>query len=215
MTGRLASSCFCVCIIHEDPIIHTDGKLGPCLLKTCLVRYHGWGSYHLLDQLTGQFYRSCDVIFEEGSANRTITNCPKWTLDADDTFDFQDPSYGIPTTPTPITTPIIPPTPTIAAPKQATPTLPPPVTIKPPAPIEPRRSTHDWNPTSNMWDSVASEQSIEVAKAEGLAWATNKRARAGVFLSNVNPDDLWIPRTYEEAMTRPDLWGAPIKKGMD
>ena len=34
---------------------------------------------------------------------------------------------------------------------------------------------------------------------------------AAAFLTDVNPDDLWIPRNYKEAMTRSDLWAGPIQ----
>lgn len=72
-----------------------------------------------------------------------------------------------------------------------------------------------------MQNSIASEDAIGLAADEGLAWANDNLTAdhtttlPEALLSTVNPDDSWIPRTYDEAMTRPDLWAAPIKKEMD
>lgn len=80
------------CVAYMKILIkHTDGKLAPRSLKTNLIGYHGCGSYRLLDRSTGQFYKSRDIIFEEGNANRTISNYPNHTFDPEDTFDFPTP----------------------------------------------------------------------------------------------------------------------------
>lgn len=67
---------------------------------------------------------------------------------------------------------------------------------------------------TNMQNSIASERAIESAAADGLSWATDQPL-SEAFPANINPDDLWIPVSYDEAITRPDLWDGPIKKEMD
>lgn len=210
------------CVAYmKIPVKQTDGKLAPRSRKTVLIGYHGRGSYRLLDRSSGQFFKSRDVIFEEGVANRSLTNYPERVFDADDSFDFGLTNYPTPV-PAPTTiTPIA--SPPLEAQSQIPPStvvpLPPPTptAVAPPPPVinEPRRSTRERKTASNMEASKESERTVEAAKAEGLYWANNKKSRASAFLSTVNPDDLWIPRTYKEAMTRPDLWGEPIQKEID
>lgn len=200
------------CVAYlKIPIIHTDGKLAPRSLKAILIGYYGRGSYRLLDRSTGQFYRSRDVVFEEGVANRTLTNYPNNTFDSDDTFDYPD-TAGPPIPPVPAAAPSVP------APMPPTLITPPtPVSIPQPPP-EPRRSTRTRKQTTALNESLASEQTITSAASDGLAWANDSvtaQPDGPAALLTVNPDDTWIPRTYSEAMTRPDLWGEPIRKEID
>lgn len=122
--------------------------------------------------------------------------------------------------------------PSVAPPAQApAPVLPlstPPVfvPVAPPIPVAPpHRSTRTRKQTSAMKESLESEAQIETAAAEpGMAWANDDvpasddiglAPASAAFLADVNLNELWIPKTYKEAMTRPDLWAEPIRVEAD
>ncbi|KAJ7455807.1 hypothetical protein FB451DRAFT_1277472, partial [Mycena latifolia] len=95
-----------------------------------------------------------------------------------------------------------------------------------PAPANPpRRSVRTRKQTAAMKDSTASEARIEEAATEpGNAWANDGvsaaedrglPSAAAAFIAEVHPDDLWIPRSYKEAMARPDLWAEAIQVESD
>ncbi|KAJ7486465.1 hypothetical protein FB451DRAFT_1227359, partial [Mycena latifolia] len=71
-----------------------------------------------------------------------------------------------------------------------------------------------------MKDSTASEARIEEAATEpGNAWANDgvsaAEDRGLPSAAAAFTDDLWIPRSYKEAMARPDLWAEAIQVESD
>jgi hypothetical protein len=94
------------------------------------------------------------------------------------------------------------------------------VPVPPNLPEGPRRSARAKKPSATQKAADATAADIAQGEAEGRAWADDELGPAGdkgigaetrAFLSSVNPDDLWVPRTYKEAMTRPDFWKKPIE----
>ena len=92
--------------------------------------------------------------------------------------------------------------------------------IKPPL----HHLTHALIPTQAIKDSHASEQAIQDAHTAGEALADDKicaiddhEARAFHTDSKLLPDpqNYWLPNSYDEAMTHPNIWGEPIKKELD
>ncbi|KAG6838044.1 hypothetical protein C0991_002359, partial [Blastosporella zonata] len=61
-------------------------------------------------------------------------------------------------------------------------------------------------------DAEDTERRVSAAAKSGLDWAnTNARPRpTALSTALANTDPNWIPRSYSEAMTRPDLWKTPM-----
>jgi hypothetical protein len=75
-----------------------------------------------------------------------------------------------------------------------------------------------------MTESKESEQNIKDARREGEDWEMDaKMATITAFLTHLDdtaalladPDNNWLPNSYTEAMTRPDLWKEAMDKEID
>jgi Reverse transcriptase (RNA-dependent DNA polymerase) len=196
------------------------GKLNDQSIKCVLLGYFGRDGYRLLDRSTGRIFRSRDVIFEEGVAHRTLdtgslTAGEQLSDDEDhvtlsepglsNTPSIQDDERAQGLVPAHLSAPTIPITPIIT----------PPATVETPVP---RRSTRNTVPTRAINESRESEQHIGQARRDGEEWA--KMVTINAFLTHlddtaallIDPENNWIPNSYTEAMTRPDLWKEPMDK---
>ena len=78
-----------------------------------------------------------------------------------------------------------------------------------------------------MLRSQASERDVEEAARSGKEWVTDTppasilsayvtSSALEMTMVTVNslpdPDNVWLPNSYLEAMTRPDIWSGPIEK---
>ncbi|RDB17165.1 Retrovirus-related Pol polyprotein from transposon TNT 1-94 [Hypsizygus marmoreus] len=195
-------------------------KLEVRSVKCVLIGYYGRDGYRLFDRSSGRIFRSRDVIFEEGTGNRTLPPLPEPTNEGEDhvSFDGPDPDLGDERaqglTPVRLTVP-------------ALPSAPPPA-IAAPLPAIPRRSTRISKPTDAILSSIGSEANIEAARRAGEAWANDKATPAAInhiqaYLTSldnaaaliVDPDNNWVPNSYTEAMTRPDLWKIPMDREIE
>ena len=79
-------------------------------------------------------------------------------------------------------------------------------------------------PTQALKESHASEQAIWDAQTAGEAWADNQICainadEARAFHTNTkllpDPTNYWLPNSYDDAMTHPDIWEAPIQKELE
>ena len=79
-------------------------------------------------------------------------------------------------------------------------------------------------PSEALLRSQASEQNIEDAASLGKEWAMNDKP-TGILSAYVDsmvfettttslpdPENFWLPNSYSEAMTRPDIWSDLIEK---
>lgn len=195
-------------------------KLDPRSVKTRLVGYAN-GGYRLYDQGTRSIVTSRDVIFEEGTGHRALTTLnpeeDELTATADPVPNQTAP--GILPTRQPIAPRIrhdrpLHPDPTAThdhnddIPGQpAPPTNPPPT-----QPL--RRSNRLTRPTPALLAAQETMQRERDAREEGEDWAVGDEAPAALqvegpyaYLSMLGGgDDSGVPKTYQEAMKRPDLW---------
>jgi hypothetical protein len=176
--------------------------------------------------LSGRIFRSRDVIFEEGIAHRTFDtgsliggehaynheedHISLSNPDPSDIPHIQDDERAQGLVPAHITTPMISTTPVISPTPTEQPTL--------------RRSTRNIVPTCAITESCESEQLVGDAKHDGKEWGTDaKMATIKAYLAHLDntaalladPDNNWLPDSYAEAMTRPDLWKDAMDKEID
>ena len=105
-----------------------------------------------------------------------------------------------------------------------------------------RRSTRNHKPSKAGADSIVSELAVEDARIAGEDWATDPNTPTAnlttcdeetpeLDLSDDNDSDVpiayatsvpipeptnhWLPNSYAEAMTRPNIWQGPIDKELD
>jgi hypothetical protein len=205
------------CIAYAKIPVETDGgKLFPRSVKCVLIGYFGRDAYRLLDKSTGKVYRSRDVIFEEGIGHRTLSPLPvsnEGELDhvvLQPTDNAPIPDAGL--VPAHITTESTPPQPVQSVPV--------------PNPQVTRRSARVKHPSEALLRSQASERDVEEAASLGKEWATND-ATTGILSAYIestaletttnttsfpDPENFWLPNSYAEAMTCPDIWAEPIEK---
>ena len=63
--------------------------------------------------------------------------------------------------------------------------------------------------------SQASEAEIMHAWEAGRDWATDSTTPTTFYITTLpEPDNHWLPNSYDEAMMWPDLWEEPIEKEM-
>ena len=203
------------CSAYAKIPVETDGgKLAPHAIKCTLIGYFGRDAYHLLDKATGRVYHSWDVIFEEGVGHQTLAAQPVSNEGELDHIILQP-------------TNDVQPTPDAQSDLPFQPTTPHPVPTSQPVPVtqNPQWSTHTKYPSENLLRSQASERDIEKAASSGKEWATNNvPTSAGTlsayiestaFATTTNlpdPSNYWLPNSYSEAMTRPDMWLGLIEK---
>lgn len=221
-----------------------ESKLADRSIKTILVGYFGRGAYRLLDRETGKIIKSRDVIFDEGNAHRTgsidastegdydfahidsIIPLPippiitqirtpvkadisaaeehmadfisKLPIDLPHTHDNEEPdhrAHGL--APAHETIP------------EAIPPLEPVPPTAPTVPNEPRRS-------GRIAEAAAAKARLVALSRTSInsitAYMTTLDNDAAIL---VNPDDNWVPTSYDEAMTRPDLWQKPMDDEID
>lgn len=170
-------------------------KLDMRSVKAVLVGYFGMGDYKLLERGSGRMFRSRDVIFEEGVAHRTLPGDHGET--PSDLFEILDAQPEVtdtdhqPDTATPITRDVD--------------------TDRVPDTV-PRRSTRlaakIADPSPQAADSHALDDEPE---SEEETYAS----MPGAMSTDVrDPDELWVPRSFSEAMRRPDLWKGPMDQEM-
>ena len=204
------------CVAYAKIPVEIDGgKLSPRSIKCVLIGYFGRDAYRVLDKSTGKVYRSRDVIFEEGIGHRTISAPPvsnegeldHVVLQPTDNTTQPVPDSGL--VPAHVTTESTPPQPVLPVPV--------------PQPQVIRRSTRVKNPSEALLRSQASERDVEEAANSGKEWANNSAILSAYIESTAletttnttslpDPENFWLPNSYAEAMTRPDIWTGPIEK---
>jgi hypothetical protein len=218
-------------VYAKIPKEHGVSKLEPRLIKTVLIGYYGWGAYWLLDQSTGRIIKSRDVIFEEGSGHRTLPSVNIPPTEGESSFEFNDPVVEVQA---PTINPadhadldhdvdvqhghhgLVPahePKPPIVPPAPA------------PAPIEPaplRRSTRPTTLSRAAEDLAEFTECEKAAAASKKDWASTSKHPTGLAVQAyitmlndsvalaANPNDNWIPNSYQEAITHEDLWRGPM-----
>ena len=78
-------------------------------------------------------------------------------------------------------------------------------------------------PSPAAVQSRASEDDVEHARQARKDWATDTSTPTSVNSTQalhtttalLDPNNSWLPKMYEEAMRRPDLWKEPIEKEME
>ncbi|KAG6840150.1 hypothetical protein H0H87_012352, partial [Tephrocybe sp. NHM501043] len=85
----------------------------------------------------------------------------------------------------------------------------------PPPPPPPRRSDRTRVPSAAARNAAQTEADVLAAAERGLDWARGNKNPTGTALSASTLDiDKWVPNSYSEAMTRPDLWKGPMDEEM-
>ncbi|KAF7778932.1 hypothetical protein Agabi119p4_3277 [Agaricus bisporus var. burnettii] len=187
---------------HIPVEIH-NSKLSPRSVKLTLVGYYGHTGYKLLDRTTGAAYKSRDVIFEETR--------PHLSTDKIITFPIDDSrarySSEIAPRPKAINTlheatgtgtasrPVIPPShdgvATIVEVEDGDGME---VNKAVELPLALRRSRREVKPSQRMKESMEYLERPEANVATSIS------------------DDIVVPKTYREAMKKPDLWLEPMLK---
>jgi len=175
-------------------------------VKCLLISYFEHDSYRLYDPASHKIFRSWDVIFEEGTGHKTL---PAPGPSGEEETEVTSPAEPVTAEETALTDP------------RAPTTIP---AIAPPAPA-PCRSLCNQIPTQAIFDSQASERAIEDARQARKDWAADETTPTGInsvkalhTATNTPPSDLpdplnyWLPNSYDEVMTRSDIWGGPITK---
>jgi hypothetical protein len=200
------------CTAYAKIPVETDGgKLAPRSLKCVLIGYFGRDAYRVLDRSSGRTYRSRDVIFEEGVGHRTLDqDGPANTGEEDSDVLGQpviDSGHQVPTHTAPDTDASD--VSTIYSPQTQ--------------PDIPRRSTRSRVPSQALLRSQESNKDVEAAAREGRDWATNNTVpevfnafvKSSIPATLPEPDNFWLPDSYTEAMSRPDIWQGPIDKELN
>lgn len=177
-------------------------KLSPRSIKYVLIGYFGRGTYKLWDRASGTTIKSRDVIFEEGKGHRTIsdTSTPTFDIAFDDdvtpttSHDAGDTPSGM----------VIPPKPLAPRPRATDP------------PLHPDSTTHATSipPSTPGNDSPVAQPSAELApprRSARLAVLGTGAPTPGTTVLLTTLPDSQIPRSYWEAMTRPELWRPPME----
>lgn len=223
------------------PAEEGGSKIEDRSIKTTLLGYFGRGAYRLLDRATGKIFKSRDVIFDEGTGHRT----PGSNTEGDYDFSQIDDNLPLPIFPELAPTPVIKPEPIeakvpienrdnpgdldhrahgLAPAHDILPSAPPTANLPPPPDI-PHPSTEATNPGPRRSGRLAqaAEKRAAIANVNSVAVTDETMRNIMIFMVEldnaaamlVNPEDNWIPRTYTEAMTRPDLWKEPMDAEME
>lgn len=64
-------------------------KLDPQSIEGILIGYSRWDAYRIYDPMSHQIYHTCDIIFEEGTGNKTIL-MPGLPSEGESTTDTND-----------------------------------------------------------------------------------------------------------------------------
>jgi len=177
----------------------TRRKLDPKSLACTLLGYFPGRMYRLWDPVTRKVHQSRDVIFDEGSCHR---------------MRRVEGEQGTSTAANPInnptsSNPIYPATPPTTL--QTTP-------LPDPAPI-PRRSTRTRNPSRQQRETDEYHLREQAANRSGESWAMDTSRELDLETSTALiaavREDLAVPRTYSEAMKRPEVWLPSMRKEMD
>lgn len=184
-------------------------KLDMRSVKAVLVGYFGKGDYKLLERGSGRMFRSRDVIFEEGTAHRTLPD-DRGGAPAD-LLDILDAQTGEanPDTQTDATN-------SRNAERKAdrgTETATDNAAATDRAPdVAPRRSARlaarMTDPSPQPEDPHAPDNEPE---SEEETYASMPGAMS---TATTDPDESWVPKSYSEAMRRPDLWKGPMDQEM-
>lgn len=201
-------------------------KLDPRSVKAQLVGYANSG-YQLYEPGTRSIVTSWDVIFEEGKGHRALTILS----DEDDEPQPPLPAFHADTAPglilprQPIAPRIQPNSGPLHPRTDLTPentpgqalTYPTPNADVPPIPLTVRRSSRISRPTPALVAAQETLQRERKAWAEGEEWANDATMPGALsaeslyaYLASLTEydqgDEMLVPRTYAEAMKRPDLW---------
>ncbi|EDR06651.1 retrovirus-related pol polyprotein [Laccaria bicolor S238N-H82] len=189
------------CIAYAKiPAEISISKLAPRSIKYALIGYFGRGTYKLWDRASGTTIKSRDVIFEEGHGHRTIPDDgdmpPLVIIDDEDDFDDDTP----PTTTSSVdsTDPgavVVPRKPLAPRPRPTDPPLHPNATT----PTVPAEATPTPTPLPDAPTPTVPRRSARLADL-GTGAPTDTTA-----LHTTLPDSQ-VPRSYWEAITRPELW---------
>ncbi|KAG5717498.1 Copia protein, partial [Termitomyces sp. T112] len=197
----------------------TRSKLDPRSVKYILVGYSSHG-YHLYDKAHRLIITSRDVIFEEGSGHRTVQMLDDDSLE-NSTVTLQNPATSLIL---PVRQQITPriratdgPLHPVEAPSDAEKPLSP-----DDLPIALRRSARTIRPMRAILEAWETLTAQSAAHAAGEEWAGGDcvpealLTTAFAFLASTEAGgDLSAPRSYWEAMRRPDLWVPAMEAKLD
>lgn len=188
-------------------------KLDSRSVKYVMVGYSSHG-YRLYDRVNRLIVTSQNVIFKEGSGHRTIA------VPDDNDLESSVPVYINSTTP-----------PVLAPRQQIVPRirhsdgpLHPDSPITDNLPPAPRRSAWTIRPSHAILDAQESLAAQSAAQDVGKEWAAGDDTPEALcastapfaFLASTRPDDMNVaPRSYWEAMKRPDLWVSAMDAELD
>ncbi|KAG6843868.1 hypothetical protein H0H87_012236 [Tephrocybe sp. NHM501043] len=85
----------------------------------------------------------------------------------------------------------------------------------PPSPPPPQHSDHTRIPSTAAPNAAQTEADVLAAAEQGLDWAQgNKNPTSIAFSASMLNIDKWVPNSYSEATTRPNLWKGPMDENM-
>lgn len=204
------------------PVERGGSKLDLRSIKRIFISYFRHDAYWIFDPMTWKIFRSCDVVFKEGIGHKTLpplVDLLSGDSEASSTIPPATDTHPVHNTPQPEVR---------LAPPHPDPIL--------------RCLTWNARQSKAVIDSIASEQAVEEACTAGEDWATDPARVSLVSLAELavppdipdsdddsdlvpvlhattvdhtpppEPDNHWLPDSYTEAMTCPDLWQGPIKK---
>ncbi|KAF5370491.1 hypothetical protein D9757_013116 [Collybiopsis confluens] len=194
------------CKVWVTDLDHIEGKLGRQSWEGRFVGYVGRRGYRVWDPVRKGIYPVRDVIFEEGMPRRTTgviaqSNGPIFDLDVEPDQPIQIETEA--TTSVPDTTDT---TPLVGADPE------PPAAVDPLADIAPtlRRSARIRTPSSQQLLHLESQEEENRARDRAEDWAN-----IVVLASTIKGGEVYIPKSFPEAMANADDWLPPMKKEFD
>lgn len=196
-------------------------KWAPRSMKVSMIGYYGRDGYKLLNTENGAVVKSRDIIFEEGLTH--LAEPPTRTVLTHETDPFVKTTDKGETELQTEAAPKVVPDQIVTAPrplrmtdlhtahedtteKPATPAVPP-AAAPPPTP-QTRPLDADDLPIALRRNQR--ERRITEKLRESLEYLKNASAHVAVADS-----DVWIPKTYQEAMSQPDLWLGPMQEELE
>jgi hypothetical protein len=190
-----------------------SSKLAPQSAKLILIGYYGTSGYKLLDQIMGTVSRSQDIIFEEGKTNYAERAIPPIL---DDTSNSQSPLPDAWTSES--VNALRPLDIALLHNREVDQTLAPKVLAED-SDAEERGIESELTAANPEASDVPDAVPVAPLRRSGRISKPLQRrlenleyeGRARVNVVNVD-GDTWVPKTYREAMYRPELWLAPMEK---
>jgi len=190
-------------------------------VKVSLLGYYGHDGYKLLERSTGTIFKSRDIIFEEGETH--YTKQPTSVIFTDDTDPFPYQRHNSNSVPDNVDIPS-----TSTIPKETlVKTIPQEIAPRPLLITELHENREHINSSISEHEDMNSENGNQVENENQEVLPVPRRSqripkpsnrliesceylnRSHAFTTDTNK---WTPKTYTEAMRRPDLWWEPMVK---